>query len=362
MFISAILKYLPIHEEDALTITEIAIKYLNDVGGHEKSKNATRNTIRNIERSFKNHAQDFNIINLEGQRANRWYWDIERFTGNRLENLDVRIKRNLGENLEKILFPKPSIVDLACSDLINSNLNSYDINQALNFWLNRIFYIESTLRFRPVMYNNDTLKKITKSINRNKIVSFDVLTRRSGGNIRRFENVQFIAVLQHGVNTDFIFIMNGNISEKYRVQLHRINNITEHNEGKYIEFDFQAWVNATGGLFNDLAEAGLSNYVNFEDPGRIFKPERVEFTAYIHSDLYEELIYTKIEDSQEITSIPECYSDDNLPWYLLKLNTIWSEQLTWWIMSWGMRIIVITPDGLKELIKDRLRKASDNYN
>lgn len=250
---------------------------------------------------------------------------------------------------------------MAYSDLLKPGINSVDLLNAKYFWLNRVFYSESTLRFHPISYKAEFLTSIIRAINRGKAVSINVLTRRNSGRIKQFNNVQFIALLQHGVNTDLIFIIDRNPISKYRVQLHRITSITINEDVNYIDFDFQSWVDNTGGLFNDPADGHLDEYVNHEDAGRLFKPRKITLVAYIHNDLQEELNYTKIENNQVIRSSTKKFSDDGLPWYQLEVTTQWSEQLTWWIMSWAQRIIVAEPDDLRKLIKSRLSEAVVNY-
>lgn len=105
----------------------------------------------------------------------------------------------------------------------------------------------------------------------------------------------------------------------------------------------------------------IAHYVEAPDEGRLTVPKRIQFEAFIHSDLKEELDYTKIELGQKITACDESFSDDGLRWYKLSMNTLWSEQLTWWIMSWAQRIIVTQPPELAEQIHSRLFEAAANY-
>ncbi len=357
MSITNYLRYLPVHAEEARTIREIAGYYQSNEDNNLK----LRNIIRNIERLFEKHAGELFICKKESINGNLWYWDISRFNNAKIENLGERLKRNIGQCLEESLLPRPSLIEMVNNDLTTSKIDAYTKEQALDFWLNRVYYSESTLRFHPINYSTGILETVVESINRNRTVSMTVHTRRGQGRERNFENVQFVSVLQHGVNTDLIFIMNGNPVNKYRVQLHRINRISLNTEGRYIPFDFKSWVNKTGGLFNDPADGTIDEYVQFEDLGRIFEPRNIEFKAYIHNDLQEELVYTKIEKNQTITKIDKSFSGDGLPWYLLEFKTYWSEQLTWWIMSWGQRIIILSPGELNKLIRSRLTAAVENY-
>lgn len=357
MLIFELLRYLPNSQEQAKTTRRMAEEIANDNNDYDNIDNL----IRNLERALKKYAGQLNILKIERQNVNHWFWDHPSFFENRPQNLNLQIIYKIGQLTEKNLFPKPSLIETVYNDLLTPGINNADRLNAENFWLTRIFYSESTLRFQTISYDTDLLTKVIKAINRSKTVSIEVLTRRNAGKVRQFENVQFIALLQHGVNTDLIFIKNGNPVAKYRVQLHRITNITINNESHYVDFDFQSWTDKTGGLFNDPADGHLDEYVKCEDAGRLFNPKKITLIAYIHNDLQEELKFTKIESNQIIKKSEERFSDDGLPWYQLEVTTQWSEQLTWWVMSWAQRIIVKEPHDLRKLIKSRLSEAVLNY-
>lgn len=325
-----ILKTLPRHPR-MLTIPDIQTSLANE---------GIKVTLRTLQRDMVTLSEVFVGIDnsKDADRSVGWFWSENAPVMN-LSGLTITqaLSFSLVKKYLTPLFPRVTLDELEpFFEQAESTLEGLQHNPLLA-WPKKIAVVQPTQPLLPAHVDSEVQSGVSKALLANEQVA--ITYRRLDGVKQRYDLNPLGLVLRNGVT--YLIASKAESNELRNFVLHRISQVTRsyRDAVRPAQFDLQTYINEGHMGFNLTGEHPF---------------ESITLVAIFDKLSIQHLRETRLSEDQHIEQV----GDDA---FKITATVQETEQLFWWLLSFGFRVEVMEPLALREKMANSVKVLATKY-
>jgi predicted DNA-binding transcriptional regulator YafY len=333
--------------DEAIRLIQIALilprypRKLNNQAIKAKLENIGFYTeIRTIQRDMKKLEKIFpNQIKQENDKRDHWFW-VENAKLINLSGISCNqaLTLNLVKKYLKPLLPTNASTDLEpFFELADDTLDNLEKGNPINLWKKKVAIKPTIQALLPPPIDTKIQHEVTRSL-------FDDLQllikyRKSNGEMKTYQ-LNPLGLLMRG-NVNYLVATKIRFEQIQCFALHRIKfaEMLEDPTERIDDFDLQAYVDEGKLPFNSTGE---SDY------------QRINLVAIFDKLSSNHLYEAKLTADQTIEEV----SGDQ---FKLTATLMESDELFWWLQSFGSRVEVLEPLALRDKMSKSIQTLAQRY-